>query len=151
MAACLQNHVRNLWNLDATFLQSCGSSCSGGNWAADWHVRLMQQPEHVRFAFISSHFDSVANLVFGTDIANNAYYSGCNLDYLSEPQFEAGLLELQARMAARAGTATFLIDGTTEHQWLAWDRFYTEWQGWVPLVNWFDDVVDRAAYQHIGL
>ncbi|HMJ11284.1 MAG TPA: hypothetical protein VK524_07735 [Polyangiaceae bacterium] len=33
-------------------------------------------PAHVRYAFISSRFDSIANLVLGTDIANNEYYAG---------------------------------------------------------------------------
>jgi len=38
----------------------------------------------VRYAFISSRFDSIANLVLGTDIANNEYYAGCDLDFLGE-------------------------------------------------------------------
>jgi hypothetical protein len=150
--SCLQKHWRKLWKFDSTFLPGCGSACSQDDWVPDLHRHVMSSNSGVRYAFLSSNHDTTANLALGTDIGATQYYSGCNLDYLDESQFEAGLLGIQARMqSAPAQTATFLIDDSTEHQWLAWDRFYTEWQGLVPMISWFDDVVDGTAYTHVGL
>jgi hypothetical protein len=144
---CLRDLMRSRWNYDATIFDRC-PTCED---FAEYDEHTLALYPEVDRVYLSSTNDTVARLAAGLF----ASADGCVVPLPNEAQFTAQLLEVRQRMQQATidhgvNTATYFIDGSSQHTWITFPRFYEPWQSWVWLPVWFDDAVNDGVYRHVG-
>jgi len=119
-----------LWGLDGTVVADCGSHCSSGT---------MFGLDYATYA-ASSHPNATFGLV---DSANDQNFAG-------NPMFEAGLLDIRAKLASYSNCGAFIFTGS-DHTSLQKAAFYARTAATldggasVLLTDWVRSLVDGTA------
>lgn len=148
--ACLQEHWRTLWDLDATVLADCGADCGDPN---DYMIDLSRKiARRYRLGVFSFETDATVRLLYSFG-QNDCEFSPFN--FIGAEVFAENLYELRELM--RAGGASSAVDGEevefssyfapgSSHTCIQTGCFYDVTVDEVPLTEWVRDLVDGVMY-----
>lgn len=151
LATCQQEAIEQLWAVDRTILQACGTDCgTPGSALMGDSIHLARLYPHAAFGLLSSEGDSTTSSFFGFgDLGCNAWQP------LIPAQLTAGLLDYEAKLAPYPNAGAFLFPGT-DHTSLQGSTFYTRVaadprssDGEVRLTSWVEALIDGSV-RNIG-
>lgn len=130
--SCMQDGLRQLWNLDATLLAECGNACPKQNDYFEDYVTFAAAKQPSRnLALVSSLGDDVIAWFLGFGQNNCTSTSA-----LGGSQFQAGVEDFRDRVVKPfANFGTYYLPGT-EHTYLTSSGFYSISVGGTKLSAW---------------
>jgi hypothetical protein len=148
LAPCLQQRWADLWGFEDVMPKGCPDClpAQGGGMANLARYLAEAHPDQ-RLGLISSTADATIRFFFGYGADE------CTPEFIDIPAiaFEAGLVDLREQyLQSTPGVwGTFLIDGSTDHVWLAGKSNLLIQVDGVSLVEWLDRLLDGEA-THLG-
>jgi len=147
MAPCLQQHWRDTWGFNETFLQSCGSPCldqEDGGGFINFVVHLQDTYPDARMAVISSEQDSVMRQFWGYGNDDCA-----NLDGFFPPDYDGakyaeGLYDLRDNWTTGPNWGSYITPGS-QHTFLGGQDYYERTVSDVMLIDWVRDMIDGTV------
>lgn len=139
MTPCLQQQVRDLWNLDATLPQDCADCFNddGGGLINAVRYAADKYPDR-RFGLISSTTDGVIRLFYGWG------YPNCSNPQVPMPAdvFRAGLAQLRDEVLAPYPNFRVYTIESGLHVWLLENPLGTTNVTGVSLTDWIREMID---------
>jgi pectinacetylesterase len=141
LAPCLQQQVRDLWNLDATLPADCADCVdqAGGGLVNAAPYLAAKYPDR-RFGLISSTTDGVIRLFFGWGYPSCASPGG----NLPAALFEEGLADLRDVVLADHDNFRIYAIDSGQHVWLLGTTMGATQSAGTGLGQWVTDLVDGS-------
>lgn len=144
-AACFQDLMRQLWNLDATTLSDCGPDCPKKN---DYLVPLT-----MHYARAANHRTGIVNS-YDDSVDIDWYNMGgdaCSppVPHFSTADWEASLRDLRQAGGGSANRfATYYVPSSA-HVWLVGGQFFSASVNGTRMTDWTRDLLN-GTYRDIG-
>jgi hypothetical protein len=140
-ASCLQDQVRQLWDLDSTVLAECGSDCPDKkNYQTALALHAAKEYPNASVGLVDDTGDGVISGFFGFG-QNNC--TGSFGTPISKAQYTMGLDDLRTKLAATKW-ASFIFDNTV-HTTLSSATYYSRTAGGVLLTDWVTQLLAGTA------
>jgi hypothetical protein len=147
MTPCLQQHWRDTWGFNDTFLQGCGSPCldqADGGGFIHFVPHLAETYPDARMAIISSEEDSVMRQFWGYGNDNCANLDGFFPPEYAGAKFAEGLYDLRDNWATGDGWGSYFTPGS-QHTFFGGQDYYDRTVNGVVLVDWVSDMIDGTV------
>jgi hypothetical protein len=145
MTPCLQEQVRDIWNLDATLPQDCAECLEEGGLSKLVPYVADRYPDR-NFGLITSTRDGVIRLFLGWG------YPNCTNPQvpMPEPAFAEGVAELRDVILAPHDNFRMFTIESGLHVWLLETPVSSTRVGSVSLTDWIRDMLDDAGgWDHV--
>jgi len=148
LSACLQDVLRDTWNLDATLPPTCTECRTRGTGLSNALPHVIARHPDRRFALLSATRDNVIRFFMGFGLS-----ASCSLpDNYPSAQFTEGLLDLRDDVLMDVPNFRTWYITSADHTWLNRDPAYTA-PGTppVPLRTFIQQFIDGdPAWNHVG-
>jgi hypothetical protein len=147
LTPCLQEQIREHWNLDATLPSDC-TNCSNpdGGGIIGFTTFLAAKYPNRRLGIISSTRDGVIRLFYGWG------YPDCvnPVVPMAEATYTAGITELRDEILAPYDNMSIFTIDSGLHVWLLENPVGSTRSGGVTLTDWIRDLVEGdGAFEHV--
>ena len=147
LGTCLQDAMREGWNLDATALARCGSDCADRkDWAFAFLEYMLNLYPDRPGGFYSSQADASVRLFYG---ASGDDCHGADFTRAPAEQFTMGLRELREFLGAWKSVGTYFSPGE-EHMCFNSACFYAPLANNTRVSDWVADLL-RGDARDVGL
>jgi cysteine-rich repeat protein len=144
--SCLQDEWREMWGLDATVLEECGTDCPHpDDYVLDLTAHVLKRYPRAVAALFSNTADGTIRTFYG--FGNNQ----CNAIVSSVPaaDYLAGLTQVRNFVTERSSTfGTYYVEGN-EHTCIGDDCFYEMVVDGVALTDFVADLLEGST-SHVG-